>query len=71
MRLVIDIGNTRAKLVVFDGTEMVGQTYSDSCTLSGLDDLLARHTFRKGILGTVATLAPYVRITSRRNGFCS
>ena len=56
MRLVIDIGNTRAKLVVFDGTEMVGQTYSDSCTLSGLDDLLARHTFRKGILGTVATL---------------
>ena len=56
MRLVIDIGNTRAKLVVFDGTEMVGQTYSDSCTLSGLDDLLARHNFRKGILGTVATL---------------
>ena len=56
MRLVIDIGNTRAKLVVFDRKDIVGQFYSDSNTLSTLDDLLQKYPFRKGILSTVAVL---------------
>lgn len=56
MRLVIDIGNTRAKLVVFDKTEVIEQTYSDSNTLSALDDLKKRYALRKGILSTVTVL---------------
>lgn len=56
MKLIIDIGNTRAKLVVFNGNDIVEQVYSDSDTLSALDDLTLRYDFKKGILSTVAKI---------------
>lgn len=54
MNLIIDIGNTRAKLVVFEYEKILEQVYSDSNTLCALDDLTKRYTFEKGILSTVA-----------------
>lgn len=56
VNLVIDIGNTRAKLLVFNDQEVVELAYSDSNTLKELDALCQRHTLEKGILSTVARL---------------
>lgn len=56
LNLIIDIGNTRAKLVVFDGNKLIKQVFSDSNTLSALDELTAQYTFDKGILSTVAKI---------------
>lgn len=54
--LIIDIGNTRAKLFVFDGDEVAELVFCSSETLDKLDELTRRYTFRRGILSTVARL---------------
>lgn len=56
VNLIIDIGNTRAKLVVFDGNDIVELSYSDAETLSELDALQQRHTIKRCILSTVARI---------------
>ena len=56
MNLIIDIGNTRAKLVVFDGGNIVEQVYGSNRTLDALDDVVGRYQFEKGILSTVVRL---------------
>lgn len=53
MNLIIDIGNTRAKLVVFDNDSVKELVYSDSNTLEELPALVGKHAFGKGILSTV------------------
>jgi len=56
VNLIIDIGNTRAKLLIFDGNDIVGKFYSDSETLQTLDELTRQYTFEKGMLSTVAKI---------------
>lgn len=56
MDLIIDIGNTRAKLLALRQGEPVEEVASDSETLSGLNDFAARHSFKKGIISTVAKM---------------
>lgn len=56
MNLVIDIGNTRAKLFVFDRESIIEQLFCDSQTLSALDQLTERFAFEKGILSSVGQI---------------
>lgn len=53
MKLIIDIGNTFAKLVAFDGDEPVDEFHTEGENLSGLEVFIAKHTFEKGIFATV------------------
>jgi type III pantothenate kinase len=39
MNLIVDIGNTVAKIAVFDGQNMLGQVYDSNLTLSRLQEL--------------------------------
>lgn len=56
MNLVIDIGNTRAKLFVFDGKRIVEQVFCDSDTLQAIDQLLLKYTFEQGIMSSVGRI---------------
>lgn len=56
MNLVIDIGNTRAKLFVYDGENLTEQVYDDSETLSTLDKLTQQYAFSKGIVSSVGRI---------------
>ncbi len=56
MNLIIDIGNTRAKLVVFDGQDIVEQTYGESQTLNVLDEVTERYAITKAILSSVGKI---------------
>lgn len=53
MNLIIDIGNTRTKLYVFEGKNLVEQTYCDNQTLDALDLLTKKYSFKKGIISSV------------------
>jgi len=56
VKLIIDIGNTVAKMVAFRGDEPVDELRSDGGMLSGLDDFVNKHHFRCGIVGAVRNL---------------
>ena len=56
MNLIIDIGNTRAKLVIFDGEEPVAQVVTSNETLEGLPRLLSQYQPQRGI---VASTIPF------------
>ncbi len=58
MNLVIDIGNTRAKLVAFEGSKPIEEVHTSNTTLEALPEFLQRHAFRHGILGTVIDITP-------------
>lgn len=51
--LIIDIGNTRAKLLAMSCGEVVEETTCDSETLDALDGLVRRQSFSRGIVSTV------------------
>lgn len=55
MNLIIDIGNTRAKLTVFDGEEPIASTVTTH-DLTGVEELAAKHNCRRGIVSTTAGL---------------
>lgn len=54
--LIIDIGNTRAKLLAMSQGIPVDEQISDSEELVGLDDFVHRHNFEKGIVSTVSNV---------------
>ena len=56
VKLIIDIGNTVAKMVAFRGDEPVDEIRAENGTLSGLDAFVDKHHFRCGIVGTVRDL---------------
>ena len=58
VKLIIDIGNTVAKLVAFEGQEPVEEIKTEGDTLAALYDFVSRYTFRRGIVSTVRDLAP-------------
>lgn len=56
MKLIIDIGNTKAKLVAFDGSDPVEEMKTSGSTLEDLPDFIRKYTFERGIVSTVRDL---------------
>ena len=56
MKLIIDIGNTVAKLVAFDGDEPVEEIRTCNDSLSALGAFATKYAFTHGIVGTVKGL---------------
>ena len=56
MKLIIDIGNTVAKLVAFDGDEPIEEIRTSNDSLSALGAFAAKYAFTLGIVGTVKEL---------------
>ena len=58
MKLIVDIGNSAAKLVAFDGNTPIEQIKTSGKTLEGLDAFAQKHHFTRGIVGTVTGITP-------------
>lgn len=56
MKLIIDIGNTVAKLVAFDGDEPIEEIRTCNNSLSALGAFATKYAFTHGIVGTVKEL---------------
>lgn len=56
LNLIIDIGNTRAKMVVFDGQRIVDQIYGESQTLCAIDEVTSQYAITKAILSSVGQI---------------
>lgn len=65
MNLVIDIGNTCAKLVCFDGDTVVEEQRVDKGEEQLLDNFCAKYSFERGIVSAVAELSE--EFTARMN----
>ena len=61
VKLIIDIGNTVAKLVAFDGQEPIEEVKTDDDTLAALHDFVSHYTFQRGIVSTVRDLTSAAR----------
>ena len=58
MKLIIDIGNTKAKLVAFDGNDPVEEMKTSGTTLEDLPVFISKYTFERGIVSTVRDMTP-------------
>lgn len=56
VNLIIDIGNTVAKVALFDGTSIVEVVYDSNQSLDCLEAVCAKYTIEKGIVATVIDL---------------
>lgn len=56
MNLVIDIGNTAAKIAVFDGEELIEISYEAQHSLDSLKEISQRFPLRQGIIASVISL---------------
>lgn len=54
--LVIDIGNSSAKMAVFDGDELVETFHDSNHSLTHLPQIVAQYPLRQGILSSVINL---------------
>lgn len=61
MNLVIDIGNTVAKLAVFDGDEVVEVLRGSNHSLDWLSMLCHKYHIERGIIASVITLSNTIR----------
>lgn len=68
MNLTIDIGNTVAKVAVFDGGEPVEVLYDAERSFACLPELVKRYSVRRGILSTVVDLPEAVRSRLQASG---
>lgn len=66
MKLIIDIGNTVAKLVAFKGDEPIEETKTSNGTLAALPAFASKYDFECGILGTVRDIAPEAENTLKQ-----
>ena len=57
MHLVIDIGNTSAKIAVFSQEEMINVVRSSNQSLEGLDELCQQYPIKKGIWASVISIS--------------
>ena len=60
MNLVIDIGNTVAKVAVFDGFSLLEVVYDSKQNLEHLKDIYHKYHFEKAIVATVIDLSEQV-----------
>ena len=56
VNLIIDIGNTAAKIALFEGTELLDVTYDSNRTLESLPDVCRCYPIEKAIVATVIDL---------------
>ena len=61
MNLIIDIGNTSAKLAVFSQGEMMEMVRCSNQLLEGMEALCTQYPIRRGILSSVISLSETVR----------
>ena len=61
MNLIIDIGNTVAKLAVFEGDELVEIVHSSNHSLDCLPLLCSKHAIQQGIMASVIKLTDTIR----------
>lgn len=61
MNLIIDIGNTVAKIAVFDGSAIVEVMYDSNLTLEQLPDIYSKYPYEKAIIATVIDLSEQVK----------
>lgn len=61
VNLIIDIGNTSAKLAVFEQGEMKETFRCPNRTLEGLSSFCAQHSIRKGIVSSVVSIDEQAR----------
>lgn len=61
MNLIIDIGNSVAKLAIFDGGKLVEVFRGSNHSLDCLPMLCAKYPFRQGIIASVITLSNTIR----------
>lgn len=57
VKLIIDIGNSTAKLVCFDKNEPIEELKTSNETLDGLWNFIKKYSFERGIVGTVCDLS--------------
>ncbi len=62
MNLVIDIGNSAAKLALFNGNELIDIIYDSNQSLDSLPTLCQKYTVEKGILSTVVNLNDTIKM---------
>lgn len=63
MNLVIDIGNTTAKIAVFDSQEPVEVVHTSNRTLSSLTGIAGKYPIKRGIVSSVITLTEEAKTT--------
>lgn len=68
MNLIVDIGNTRAKLAIFDQSELLLTAYSDNQTLSGMQELVQRYPVSRVIVSCVGTMGEQAAQALRQLG---
>ena len=56
VNLVVDIGNTIAKVALFDGATMVNVIYNSNQSLDCLENICIEHSIERGIVATVIDL---------------
>ncbi|NCC08965.1 MAG: type III pantothenate kinase [Bacteroidia bacterium] len=61
MNLVIDIGNTVAKIALFEGKEMVKLIYNSNQSLDGLEDLCRHYPVKNVLLASVIDLSNVIK----------
>ena len=61
MNLIVDIGNTSAKLAVFENGELKESVRCSNQTLDALPALCQKYTIRKGIVSSVVSLTDEIR----------
>lgn len=61
VNLIIDIGNTLAKLVAFDGDTPIEEIRTSNASLEDLTPFIKKYTFQKGIVASVIDLSPIVQ----------
>ena len=61
MNLIIDIGNTIAKIAVFEGKELKEVFFSSNHSLDCLPEIIGKYAPDKGILATVITLSEQIK----------
>ncbi len=69
MNLIIDIGNTHAKLVAFDGDTFLDEMCTSNKTLEALPAMLEKHSFSRAIVATVADISPAAEAMLERISF--
>ena len=60
MNLIIDIGNTVAKIALFEGEELLEVSYDSNRTLASLPEVCRRHPVGRAIVATVINLTDEV-----------
>ena len=70
MKLVIDIGNTRTKLALFDGKDVFGASNITDCSLKGIKDFVVNNDISAAIISSVKEInCEILSISDYYNGF--